>query len=95
MNLIKFYKSKNYIKIILTFISIIASIFTVSIITIFSLGIFVFGPLEEIEQEKYRKENHYLSHEYQMEQMDKIIDELNRIKEDKKVRVKGLEPPCC
>ena len=28
-----------------------------------------------------------------MEQMDKIIDELNRIKEDKKVRVKGLEPP--
>ena len=95
MNLIKFYKSKNYIKIILTFISIISSIFTVSIITIFSLGIFVFGPLEEIEQEKYRKENHYLSHEYQMEQMDKIIDELNRIKEDKKVRVKGLEPPCC
>ena len=95
MNLIKFYKSKNYIKIILTFISIIASIFTVSIITIFSLGIFVFGPLEEIEQEKYRKENHYLSHENQMEQMDKIINELNRIKEDKKVRVKGLEPPCC
>ena len=95
MNLIKFYKSKNYIKIILTFISIIASIFTVSIITIFSLGIFVFGPLEEIEQEKYRKENHYLSHEHKMEQMDKIIDELNRIKEDKKVRVKGLEPPCC
>ena len=26
---------------------------------------------------------------------EKIIDELNRIKEDKKVRVKGLEPPCC
>ncbi|MGB0633919.1 MAG: hypothetical protein ACPGKX_05070 [Flavobacteriaceae bacterium] len=95
MNLIKIYKSKNYIKIILTFISIIASIFTVSIITIFSLGIFVFGPLEEIEQETYRKENHYLSHENQMEQMDKIINELNRIKEDKKVRVKGLEPPCC
>ena len=95
MNLIKFYKSKNYIKIILTFISIIASIFTVSIITIFSLGIFVFGPIEEIEQETYRKESHYLSHEHQMEQMDKIIDELNRIKEDKKVRVKGLEPPCC
>ncbi len=95
MNLIKFYKSKNYIKIILTFISIIASIFTVSIITIFSLGIFVFGPLEEIEQETYREENHYLSHKHQMEQMDKIIDELNRIKEDKKVRVKGLEPPCC
>ena len=95
MNLIKFYKSKNYIKIILTFISIIASIFTVSIITIFSLGIFVFGPLEEIEQEKYREENHYLSHKHQMEQMDKIIDELSRIKEDKIVRVKGLEPPCC
>ena len=66
-----------------------------SIITIFSLGIFVFGPLEEIEQEIYREENHYLSHKHQMEQMDKIIDELNRIKEDKKVRVKGLEPPCC
>ncbi len=95
MNLIKFYKSKNYIKIILTFISIIASIFTISIITIFSLGIFIFGPLEEIEQETYRKENHYLSHELQMDQMDKIINELNRIKEDKKVRVKGLEPPCC
>jgi hypothetical protein len=60
-----------------------------------ALEYFFFGPLEEIEQEKYRKENHYLSHEHQMEQMDKIIDELNRIKEDKKVRVKGLEPPCC
>ena len=51
--------------------------------------------ITEEEQEKYRKENHYLSHEHQMEQMDKIIDELSRIKEDKKVRVKGLEPPCC
>ena len=83
MNLIKFYNSKNYIKIILTFISIIASIFTITFITVFSLGVFVFGPMEDIQQEKFRKENHYLSHEYQMSQMDSIINELKIIKEKK------------
>ena len=83
MNLIKFYNSKNYIKIILTFISIIASIFTITFITVFSLGVFVFGPMEDIQQEKFRKENHYLSHEYQMSQMDSLINELKIIKEKK------------
>lgn len=84
MNLKKFYNSKNYVKIILTFVSIIASIFTITFVTVFSLGVFVFGPMEDIQQEKFRKENHYLSHEYQMNQMDTIINEL-KIMKDKKV----------
>jgi len=84
MNLKKFYNSKNYVKIILTFVSFIASIFTITFITVFSLGVFVFGPMEDIQQEKFRKENHYLSHEYQMNQMDTIINEL-KIMKDKKV----------
>ena len=71
MNLKKFYNSKNYVKIILTFVSVIISIFTITFVTVFSLGVFVFGPMEDIQQEKFRKENHYLSHEYQMSQMDK------------------------
>ena len=83
MNLKKFYNSKNYVKIILTFVSIIASIFTITFVTVFSLGVFVFGPMEDIQQEKFRKENHYLSHEYQMNQMDTIINEL-KIMKDKK-----------
>tara|TARA_X000000368_G_scaffold250735_1_gene198096 strand:- start:686 stop:970 length:285 start_codon:yes stop_codon:yes gene_type:complete len=84
MSLKKFYNSKNYVKIILTFVTIIASIFTITFITVFSLGVFVFGPMEDIQQEKFRKENHYLSHEYQMNQMDTIINEL-KIMKDKKV----------
>lgn len=84
MSLKNFYNSKNYVKIILTFVSIIASIFTITFITVFSLGVFVFGPMEDIQQEKFRKENHYLSHEYQMNQMDTIINEL-KIMKDKKV----------
>jgi hypothetical protein len=81
MNLIKFYNSNNYIKILLTFISVIASIFTIVFITVFSLGFFIFGPMEDIEQERYRKENHYLSHNHQMNQMDSIIKELKKLKE--------------
>jgi hypothetical protein len=46
MSLKKFYNSKNYVKIILTFVSIIASIFTITFVTVFSLGVFVFGPME-------------------------------------------------
>lgn len=84
MSLKNFYNSKNYVKIILTFVTIIASIFTITFITVFSLGVFVFGPMEDIQQEKFRKENHYLSHEYQMNQMDTIINEL-KIMKDKKV----------
>ena len=37
--------------------------------------------MEDIQQEKFRKENHYLSHEYQMSQMDTIINELKILKE--------------
>jgi len=41
--------------------------------------------MEDIQQEKFRKENHYLSHEYQMNQMDTIINELKIMKDKKGV----------
>ena len=94
MRLLDFYNSDRYIKVLLTFISIISSLFTIGFITIVSLGFFVFGPMEDLERENYRKENHYISHENQMDQMDQIICLLKKFKEEK-VRVKGLEPPCC
>ena len=49
MNLKKFYNSKNYVKIILTFVSVITSIFTITFVTVFSLGVFVFLPMDDLQ----------------------------------------------
>ena len=91
MSLLNFYNSDKYIKVLLTFISLVASFFTIGFITILSLGFFVFGPREDLEREKYRKENHYISHENQMDQMDQIIDLLKKLK--KKSAGEGTRTP--